>query len=397
MRVCYVFQDQYPWDVRAEKILTSLAAHGIDAHVIARNRQRQPLYEQLHPRVHVHRLPRPRHAFVRDLVNFPAFFSPVWLIRILQVTRQVDAALIIVRDLPLAPAALMIGRMTGRPVVMDMAENYPAMLQDTWTHRGPGPVDFLIRNPRVLKWLEGVVVRRLDGILVVSRLSGDRVAALGVAPDRIHVVSNTPRIGTASVTPRGDASEFRLLYVGGMEESRGLEIVVRALALIAERIPGARFVIAGRGSTEAALQQLAESLGVGNRVEFTGWISPDQVPALIGSADVCIVPHFVTQHTQTTVPNKIFDYMWQERPVIVTDALALRDIVESSGCGLVYHDTDPASLAGAIVRLSDPALRRELGAAGRRAVLDRYNWAVDERILLDVVARLGAGRAPVKH
>jgi glycosyltransferase involved in cell wall biosynthesis len=392
MNVCYVFQEEYPWDVRAEKILASLAERGIDSHLISRNRKGLPRHEQLQPGVQVHRLPGPRSAFIRDCLNFPAFFSPVWLWCIHRLVRDVQAALIIVRDLPLAPAAIAIGRLTGTPVMMDMAENYPAMIQDTWTYRGPGVVDFVVRNPRMLKWLERRTLPHLDGVLVVSRLSAERLVALGVAPHKIFLVSNTPRLDAAGaaapVNEHAHPGRLRLLYVGGLEESRGLEIVVRALALVAGELPGARFVIAGRGEGESAIRRLAASLGIDRRVEFTGWVSPGDVPALIRSADVCIVPHYVTEHTETTVPNKIFDYMWQERPVIATDAKALREIVTSGACGVVYRDTDPASLADALRGMMDPAVRRDLGVAGRRAVLAEYNWAKDEARLMDAVARV---------
>jgi glycosyltransferase involved in cell wall biosynthesis len=387
MTACYVFQDEYPWDVRAEKILTSLASHGIAAHVVARNRLGGRTHEELSPGIQVHRLPALRNQWARDLVNFPAFFSPFWIATILRVVRRTKAKVIIVRDLPLSPAALLVGWITGLPVLMDMAENYPAMIQDTWTHRGRSGLDVILRNPSALKRLERFVLSRLDGVLVVSGHSGSRVHALGVPENRIWVVSNTPRTGGASGadgsdhSSNGERGELRLLYVGGMEESRGLEIVIRAMQIVARTL-SARFVIVGRGTTEPALRRLASQLGVADRIDFAGWVAPEEVPRIIGSADICLVPHYVTEHTHTTVPNKIFDYMLQRRPVVVTDALALREIVESAGCGEVYQDTDPASLAAAILRLADPGVRTGMGAAGRQAVLERYNWARDENVLI---------------
>jgi glycosyltransferase involved in cell wall biosynthesis len=259
-------------------------------------------------------------------------------------------------------------------------------------------LDFVCGIQEYLKWLERRTLPHLDGVLVVSRLSAERLVALGVPPHKIFVVSNTPRLDTTdgsapagAAAPESEGAEpgrLRVLYVGGLEESRGLEIVVRALALVAGELPGARFVIAGRGEGESAIRRLAASLGIEDRVQFTGWVSPGDVPALIRSADVCIVPHYVTEHTETTVPNKIFDYMWQERPVIATDAKALREIVTTGRCGVVYRDTDPGALADALRGMMDPAVRRELGVAGRRAVLAEYNWAKDEERLMDAIARV---------
>jgi glycosyltransferase involved in cell wall biosynthesis len=281
---------------------------------------------------------------------------------------------------------------------MDMAENYPAMIQNTWTFRGATLLDRVIRNPRLLRRLERAVVPTLDGVIVVSELSRRRVEGLGAKPESIWVVGNTPTLERISeVDPRKDPLPSRangsgrglcLLYVGGMEESRGLDVVIRALPAILRAEPATTLHIAGRGSSERNLKALAESLGVHDSVNFRGWIAPEFIPSLIRSADVCLVPHRVTEHVNTTLPNKIFDYMAQSKPVVVTDAAALKEVVESVGCGEVVPDGDPTAMAAAVLRLADPAVRARQGAAGRRAVLERYNWRVDERVLLSLVRQL---------
>lgn len=387
MSVCYVFQDEYPWDVRVEKIVVSLASHGIPTYVIARNRRGESRHERLQADITVHRLPAIGHPLLlRDLLNFPAFFSPVWLSQIRSVVRRTGAKLLIVRDLPLAPAALVVGRGAGIPVVLDMAENYPAMLEDTQRYRGRGLFDLVLRNPDAWRLIERFILPSWDAILVVSEHSADRLVALGAPREKIWVVGNTPRVDIAALADgwRQDGT-FRLTYVGGMEESRGLDVAVRAMVDVVKQIPEAQFIIVGRGTAEAGLKSLARDLHLADHIVFTGWVSPKQIPSIIGMADVCIVPHYVTEHTTTTIPNKIFDYMLQGKPVIVTDALAIRTIVESTGCGLIYHDTDPAALAAAVIALRADATRRQMGAAGRQAVLSRYNWTCDEKILLDVM------------
>ena len=141
MRVCYVYQDHYPWDVRAEKIMNSLAAQGIEGHIISRNRNGAAPRERLRHNLYVHRLSGCHNPYLSGFINFPAFFSPFWIIKIVSIIRSTFSDLIIIRDLPLAPAALAAGKMTSLPVLMDMAENYPAMIKDTWRFRGPKLTD----------------------------------------------------------------------------------------------------------------------------------------------------------------------------------------------------------------------------------------------------------------
>jgi len=389
-RVCYVFQDKYPWDVRVEKIMDSLANHGIEGHIMSKNQGSLPRAENLRDNLIVHRLPGFSSNFINTIVNMPAFFSPFWIFAIYRLVRKTAASLLIVRDLPLAPAALLAGKLSGCPVLMDMAENYPAMIRDTWKYRGPGKFDYLIRNPVLLGYMEKMVVPRLDGILAVSEYSKQRVAMLGMDPSRIWIVGNTPRLdqvgtGPAPSNPQVDQlnslSSFILMYTGGMEESRGLDIVIKALPEIHKTIPSATFVIVGAGTSESRLKALAEHLGVKDKVLFTGWVDNRDVPAMIKAADVCIVPHYVTEHTDTTIPNKIFDYMLQRKPVVVTNSRSLSDIVSSSDCGKIYVHDNPIDLARKIVELKDPLARKTYGDHGYEAVMTRYNWSFDEKNL----------------
>ena len=81
--IVYVFQDRYPWDVRAEKIVSSVVANGQPAIIVSRNRDGDPVAEEMDGYL-IRRLPRGWGKFTRELLNFPAFFSPVWIVTIVR-------------------------------------------------------------------------------------------------------------------------------------------------------------------------------------------------------------------------------------------------------------------------------------------------------------------------
>jgi glycosyltransferase involved in cell wall biosynthesis len=178
---------------------------------------------------------------------------------------------------------------------------------------------------------------------------------------------------------------MKLVYVGGLESMRGLETAIRALPILLEHVPKALLVVVGAGESQSRLTTLALQLGVDDQVLWAGWAEQKFVPGIIAAADVGLIPHYVTAHTNTTVPNKIFDYMAQGKPVVVTQAKSLSDIVSANRCGLVYEDRAPATLAAQLARLKDPELRMDLGRNGARAVRERFNWAVDRAVLLEAV------------
>jgi glycosyltransferase involved in cell wall biosynthesis len=391
--VCYVFQGEYPWDVRVEKITTSLADHGFYAHVVANNRRGLKSAEQLADGIVVHRLPRWPGRYVRYALNLPAFVSPVWLTAVSSVVIKHHCRLIIVRDLPLAPTAIVVGRLLSVPVLIDLAENYPAMIRDGWRYRGPTLSDVVLRNPTLLRGLERWAIGRVDGLMVVCEQSRRRVARLlNGRPMPLWVVGNTPRRDPSQATaPHALVERMRshqgltLLYTGRLEEFRGVETVIASIPSIQRSGINPLFVIVGKGTAEETLQVLAHRLGVLDNVVFGGWVEHVVIPSIIEAADVCIVPHHVTENTNTTLPNKLFDYMAQGKPVITTNAVSLIDVVETLQCGRIYHDGNTEELTLAIVELNDPSVRAALGEAGRLAVQRCLNWETDERTLLQAV------------
>src|SRR5687767_6350017 len=192
--ICHVWDGDYPWDVRVEKISRALGREH-EVHLVCRNAARRPTYE-LRDALHIHRLPAMRWLPRRlhAAANFPAFFNPLWIHAIWRTVRRQRASVILVRDLPLALSAVLVGRALGVPVIFDMAENYPAMIQDVWDAGRTRVGDRLVRNPWLVRFIERLVVRLVDHILVVVDESRDRLAAMGVPAAKMSVVMNTPSL-----------------------------------------------------------------------------------------------------------------------------------------------------------------------------------------------------------
>ena len=385
--VLLVWDADYPWDIRVEKVGETLARHGYSVHVLARNLKRGPVEDRTGT-LQVHRL-RPLPAWMgrlNDFISFPAFINPVWWRAAIRTGRASRARAIVVRDLPLAPVGLLAGRWLGIPVVMDMAESYPEMIRNVWTFAPWKLRNLLLRNPWLAGVVERFVIKRLDHILVVVEESRDRLLALGVAPERITIVSNTPdasRFAPAPATvPFGG---LRLSYIGLLGFSRGLEVAIRGVAQFVAAGGQASLDIHGTGGAEQRLRALVAELGLAARVRFCGWLDNSRVPEVLAATDVGIVPHRRCGHWDTTIPNKLFDYMAAERPVLVSDAPPMRRIVELAKCGLVFRDNDAVDFARALGRLADPSVRATLGANGRRAITEGMNWGEDGRRLVAAI------------
>ena len=407
MKILKVWDGEYPWDVRTEKVCRALTGAGHQVHMVARNRDCRILREELEECT-VHRMPpfRAMGKLVDAASQFPAFFNPRWIGLMKRVGRSEGAEVILVRDLPLAPTAIHVGRRLGIPVILDMAENYPAMIRDLWTTESTKPGDFLVRNPRAVEAVERWTMERIDHILVVVEESRDRlVDELGVPRDRVTVVGNTPSAerldgyADTEASPtrpsQGEGGPIRLIYLGLLEEARGVGAVIEAVGLCRDRGIPVDFTIIGDGRAAPRFEALARERSLdgsqdGSQVKFLGFVPYQEALPLLAESDVGVIPHLANESWNTTIPNKLFDYMAAGVAVLTSEARPAQRVVHSTGCGLSFQGGDPESAAHAIEHLWREGGTGEMGRRGRAAIREEFNWERDGERLLEVMERMSA-------
>ena len=108
---------------------------------------------------------------------------------------------------------------------------------------------------------------------------------------------------------------------------------------------------------------------------------------LYESANVALIPHIKSGHTDNTIPHKIFQYMYAEIPMVVSNCDPLVRIVNETHSGVSYHYNQPEELAGIIADFYEhPEKLGNYIQHGRQAVIDKYNWEVDGRRLVGLYA-----------
>jgi len=401
LRIVHVYDGDYPTpDVRTEKVSRALTDAGHEVHIVARNRAWQATREERSEGV-VHRMHPWRWIGQRvdAALGFPAFASPRWISLLASTISAVRPHVILARDLPLCPAAIWVGRWFGVPVVFDMAENYPAMMRDIWDVGRQGPFDWLLRNPTAVAAVERYCIGSVDHIIVVIEESATRLIQLGANEEDISIVRNTPLLSRVPplVDRAGRAADapLELVYLGLIELPRGIAELLEAVALL--RNEGGprpvRCTLIGSGRDELLLRARAHELGLGEAARFLGFIPYQDALPILARADVGVVPHRASEAWNTTIPNKLFDYMAAGLPVITSDAVPAARIVRESSAGEVFQSANSRDLAAAIMRLFDNEVRLARGQVGRRAVVERYNWANDAAELVrtvEFVAHRGA-------
>ena len=226
-------------------------------------------------------------------------------------------------------------------------------------------------------------LRSADHTLAVVPEARDRYLDLEAPPDRVSIVSNTVDVEWFDdcvdrfSPPKTEG--FVLTYAGTLSgDHRGVDTVIRALSILRESIPDAKLrIVGGRSKVKSRLESLTLDLGVSDAVEFTGWVEESTIPGHIEAADVGLVPHRSTPHTNTTVPHKLFQYMAGSIPVLATETTAVARVVRDADAGIVVPPEDPHALARGALKLSNEQAARQFGENAREAVETTYGWHRD--------------------
>ncbi|HUS86869.1 MAG TPA: glycosyltransferase, partial [Bacteroidales bacterium] len=148
-------------------------------------------------------------------------------------------------------------------------------------------------------------------------------------------------------------------------------------------------VIVGDGSYRKELEIGTDTLGIRSLVHFYGYKPFNEMLEILAGADAAIIPHLRTDNNDASSPNKLYQYMYLNKPVISSDCISLKRIINETRTGFIYNNELPEDLASLIEKLrSDKNTLESAGRNGRKAVMEKYNWTFDKKRLTGVYDQL---------
>lgn len=251
---------------------------------------------------------------------------------------------------------------------------------------------------RTLVWAERMSCQLADLVIASNEsIKKIEVERAGTHPNNICVVRNGPNLSQFAPerypsSPNGGTENHLIAFVGRIGPTDGVQYLLRALACIVHQMgrQNVRCRIIGSGDALDDLRALAVSLNIGDRVEFTGWMSDkQQMLKLLSEAEVCVEPAPVNDLNQQLTMIKIMEYMALAKPIVAFD---LKETHVSAQDTILYASAnDPEDMARKIVTLLDqPEMRRAMGLAARERVVNNLAWEFSARALVSAYSRFGA-------
>lgn len=278
----------------------------------------------------------------------------------------------IVHDNQTLSYGISLMQASGFPVVATIHHPLTIDLQNAL--RQSGGLYEMTRRVLWSPWvMQQVVARRLPRVIAVSHTSRRAAEeAFGLDPERMRVVHNGVDTELFRPLPEVERQPGLLLYVGNSEDrNKGARYLMEALHLLQDDRRDYRLALVDHKKTKLKLvPRLVRELGLSSRVQFTGHLSQEQLVRLYNQAMLAVSPSLYEGFGLPAA-----EAMACGTPVVATTAGAFPEVIDHGETGWLAPPRDAHALADAIRLLSeDEGLRRRLGEAGRRSVVERFNW-----------------------
>ncbi|MFZ3043619.1 MAG: glycosyltransferase family 4 protein [Minisyncoccia bacterium] len=231
---------------------------------------------------------------------------------------------------------------------------------------------------KVRMGIQGFVLRHADIVTTPSAYLRDAIVrTYGIRNERAVVNYNAAEKDaeapfTATPVPHQIVTTARLV------EWKGLDGIIRAVALLKEKYPDVRAIIAGDGPEEERLKALAHTLTVADRIVFPGRVSRAETWHLRKSSEV-----YVLNSTYEGLPHTVLTSFAARIPTVATNIPGTNEAVYDGESGLLVPAGDDHALANAIGRLFDDAtLRAKLVEGAERILNEKFSWDAHLKTLL---------------
>jgi glycosyltransferase involved in cell wall biosynthesis len=309
----------------------------------------------------------------KGFLSLSFYLKFVWHIKLYLMTSR--ASIIFAEDIYTLPFAVIFGKLKRARVIYDSRELYGhlAGLKGKKTKQG------------FWRIVEKVFIKKVDHIITTGKLDSDFLIKKYKVDDPI-LLRNLPRYFKPKVEHnlrslfRIEKNKKILLYQGVIHKGRGLRPAFEAL----KELQNCVLVIIGDGEFENHYKNLAMEMGINDQVIFAGKINQDEILSYTKTADVGLsIIENISLSYYYALPNKLFEYIMAEIPVVVSNLPQMKEVVEKHEVGMVVDLDNPDELVKAIKQLiADEDLCKKFKENCRTASQE-LNWENEVKNLLE--------------
>jgi glycosyltransferase involved in cell wall biosynthesis len=228
---------------------------------------------------------------------------------------------------------------------------------------------------------ERTLVSEADAVLPVSTALRDWAVSHGATSQRVHVIPNG--VNTRQFDPALAKDRRKELglegaevvgFVGGFRPWHGINLIMKAFSLLAEKNRDARLLMVGDGPARASVEDWRKKDALTDRVVVTGHVPHTEVPGFLATMDVVLAPYENIPNFYFS-PLKILESMAMGRPTVASAAGDIPELMMDGKAGILVPPGNAEALAASAERLlHDTKLAAELGGAARECAVSYHDW-----------------------
>lgn len=382
-KILYIWKGPYPWEIRIKKVCETLAQSNYEVTILSRWNFEEKQNEVIN-NVKIHRVAYHKKPFL----SIPIQWNPFWFKEIEKQIKREKPDLIIVREFHIAVSAGKAAKKHNIPIIMDMAENYPAAMRDFKKYNSNYILRAMTHRFKIPDMIEKQSVKLMDGIIVVCEEQIKRLNTMyGYSPENIAVVHNTPTADSFQIYEKAEKQEETVfIHHGWMTAEKSLTKLIEAFVYALNKTSNIKLILAGNGECEDDYKAIAQKSSKQENIVFTGKYDYEQLNKLINTADFGVIPYQINEFNQYTIHNKIFDYFAMGKPVIVSKVNPLIRIIEETGAGIIVDCESIENFAEVIINTGKYDYKK-MSENALNAYKNKYNWERDALELLSFVGK----------
>lgn len=278
-------------------------------------------------------------------------------------------------DPELIPVGLKLKKL-GKKVIFDSHEDVPKQLM---AKHYLNDVSKIVLS-KIYKLYEKISLKKFDLVIAATPIIRDKFLSYGI---RSIDINNYPILEEFHSLDVGK-NQKPIAYIGVLYDTRGIKEIVEALKYLDD----VRLVLAGKFFSQDFKDKIT-SLKSWEKVDFRGFVDRDEVNKILQTSMLGLVTLHPTPSYIESLPVKMFEYMSAGLPVIASNFPLWKEIVEGNNCGICVNPLDPKKIADAISYIiANPKEAEIMGKNGRKAVVEKYNWDIEEEKLFKIYEEL---------
>jgi glycosyltransferase involved in cell wall biosynthesis len=316
------------------------------------------------------------HKLKKGFLSISFYLKFIWHTKLKLITSK--ASIIFAEDIYTLPFSIIFGKLKHAKVYYDSRElfGYLAGLKEKKFKQ------------TFWKWTENFFIKRADKVIVTGKMDGEFLRQeYGI--ENIILLRNLPRYYKPETKInlhsqlQIEKSKKIILYQGVLLKGRGIEKVFEVL----KDLPNHIFIIAGGGEFEDFYRRLSVEMKLTDQVIFLGKLTQEDLPKVTASVDVGVsLIENLSKSYYYALPNKLFEYIMAEVPVISSNLPQMQEVVEKYDVGLVVNIDNKTELIDAIKKLTDDSSLHESKKQNCHIASQELNWEKEVTSLLKTLS-----------